>query len=324
MTKSKGRAKANPRSGTTNRLKAKRAKRVVQSKTPKSKQAVVLALLSRPNGATIAAITFETAALCSAAPSWRRHCPPGRKARPRRLDELPAMLGRKRLKSAEQAMSFRPKTQTRGPPCPVATRTSQGRTAHDAVRGNAIPGVAASARSMPLPWPGQQRRHPRRRSNCEAACRESCFGAPGAAAQGKDFARFTAWCAERDLPPSLRPRVLTRSAPSANATQELHARCGVVSLIQWRAIGQNVRSHLAGIGEHGAGVSEALAGKPARFGRLSFAPPPAFFRLRVQQREPHRGDIERASRTKPAGNRASGARRAAPRKPAERLSAARL
>ena len=65
MTKSKDRAKAKPRSGTTNRLKAKRAKRVVQSKTPKSKQAEVLALLSRANGATIAAIMAAT--------GWQAH-----------------------------------------------------------------------------------------------------------------------------------------------------------------------------------------------------------------------------------------------------------
>jgi len=56
MTKSKDRAKAKPRSGTANRLKAKRAKRVVQSKTPKSKQAVVLALLMSPPNTPVASM----------------------------------------------------------------------------------------------------------------------------------------------------------------------------------------------------------------------------------------------------------------------------
>jgi hypothetical protein len=79
MTKSKGGANAKPRSGT-NRSKAKRAKRVIQSKTPKSKQAVVPALLSRPNGATIAAMTEAT--------GWQAHSRlPGRSgAREARAD----------------------------------------------------------------------------------------------------------------------------------------------------------------------------------------------------------------------------------------------
>jgi hypothetical protein len=47
MIKSKGRANAKTRSGTKSRSKAKRIKPVVNRNTPKSKQAAVLALLSR-------------------------------------------------------------------------------------------------------------------------------------------------------------------------------------------------------------------------------------------------------------------------------------
>ena len=56
MTKSKDRASA-ARSGTKSRSKGKRAKPVVHHKTRNSsKQAAVLALLSRPSGTTITAI----------------------------------------------------------------------------------------------------------------------------------------------------------------------------------------------------------------------------------------------------------------------------
>jgi hypothetical protein len=65
MTKSKGRASAKPRSGTKSRSRGKRAKPVARPKTRGSKQAAVLALLSRPSGTTITAIIEAT--------SWQAH-----------------------------------------------------------------------------------------------------------------------------------------------------------------------------------------------------------------------------------------------------------
>jgi hypothetical protein len=65
MTKSKGRASAT-RSGTKSRSKVKRAKPAVRHKTrSSSKQAAVLALLSRPSGTTITAIMEAT--------GWQAH-----------------------------------------------------------------------------------------------------------------------------------------------------------------------------------------------------------------------------------------------------------
>ena len=64
MAKSKVRAsKARP--GTESRSKVKRAKPVVHQTTLRSKQAAVLALLSRPSGTTITAIMAAT--------GWQAH-----------------------------------------------------------------------------------------------------------------------------------------------------------------------------------------------------------------------------------------------------------
>jgi hypothetical protein len=65
MAKSKGPATAKPRSGAKSRSKVRRAKPAVHQKTRRSKQAAVLALLSRPNGTTITAIMQAT--------GWQAH-----------------------------------------------------------------------------------------------------------------------------------------------------------------------------------------------------------------------------------------------------------
>jgi hypothetical protein len=65
MSKSKAQANAKPRSAAKSRSKAKHAKPVTQPKTCRSKQATVLALLSRPSGTTITAIMAAT--------GWQAH-----------------------------------------------------------------------------------------------------------------------------------------------------------------------------------------------------------------------------------------------------------
>jgi hypothetical protein len=66
MTKRKAQRSAKPRSATKTRSKVKRAKPIVRHNTrAKSKQAAVVALLNRPQGATIATIIAAT--------GWQSH-----------------------------------------------------------------------------------------------------------------------------------------------------------------------------------------------------------------------------------------------------------
>ena len=65
MAKSSARGSAKPRSGAKSRSKAKRANHVGRRNAHKSKQAAVLALLSRPTGTTIPAIMATT--------GWQAH-----------------------------------------------------------------------------------------------------------------------------------------------------------------------------------------------------------------------------------------------------------
>jgi hypothetical protein len=60
MAKRKSQRTAKPRSGTKTRSKVKRTKPTAPNTRAKSKQDAVLALLSRPQGVTIAAIVDAT------------------------------------------------------------------------------------------------------------------------------------------------------------------------------------------------------------------------------------------------------------------------
>jgi hypothetical protein len=65
MAKRKSQTSAKPRSAMKARSKAKRAKPIVRHNSRASKQAAVVALLNRPQGATIAAIIAAT--------GWQSH-----------------------------------------------------------------------------------------------------------------------------------------------------------------------------------------------------------------------------------------------------------